>query len=50
LSEPLLIYVLRRLEQLPKTIFWATDLKARSAEDFEQLRSSGLLRFVRQNP
>jgi len=50
LSDSLLTYVLRRLEQFPKSVFWETDLRCRAAPEFGQLLSSQLLHLVREDP
>lgn len=50
LSNPLLIDILRRLEQFPNAHFWGASLKTQFPKDFEVLCSAGLLRIHRSNP
>jgi len=49
LSDSLLGYILKKVERFPGMLFWESDLMARSAAEFQQLRELQLLRPVRED-
>jgi hypothetical protein len=46
LPDELLRFILGRIEHFPEAVFWESELRAISDQEFEQLKNEKLLRFV----